>query len=267
MDATLKADGLSFAYVAGVNVLEGVDLAVAPRSITGIVGPNGSGKTTLLKLLAGLLKPSRGSVIFGSKPLNAVNDRERARAIAYLPQQVQPIFNLTVFEVVCLGRFPHVGMLGGLSKRDVAVAESCLEQAGVAGLRHRDFLTLSGGERQRVLIASILAQEPKVLLLDEPTSSLDIHHQIEVLGLLKRLTQDDYGVAVVTHDLNLAARYCDSILLLSCDRGNALAHGAPQDVLTEALLTQAYGGIIRVDSHPVTNTPLVTAVDDPGRPS
>lgn len=259
MIGTLETRGVSFAYEAGHPVFTGVDAAIRGGEITGIVGPNGSGKSTLLRVFCGLLRPQSGQVALGGRRLSSFSHQARAQTLALLPQSVNPAFSLTVFEVVCLGRYPYVGMLGGLGERDLAVAERCLADTDTVALRDRDFMTLSGGERQRVLLASVLAQEPDLLLLDEPTSSLDIHHQIEIFSLLRRLKKDGYGMAVVTHDLNLAARFCDNLLLLSLGTGGLLASGRPADVLTEDLLSQAYSGAIRVCDHPITHTPLISA--------
>ena len=254
----LEAKNLAYAYEPGREVFSGVNATFRGGEIAGIVGPNGSGKSTLLRVLSGMLPPLRGQVLVDGRPANKVPARERARILAFLPQSVDPVFALTAFEVVCLGRYPHVSPLSGLGSRDLKVAEQCLRDTETTHLRDRDFFTLSGGERQRVLIASILAQEPAMLLLDEPTSALDIHHQIEVFTLLERLADDGYGVAVVTHDLNLAARFCARLLLLGPEAELA-AVGAPADVLQEPVLTKAYGSRIRVCDHPITHTPLVTA--------
>ena len=255
----LEAGTVSFAYEAGREVFRGVDASIPGGRLTGIVGPNGSGKSTLMRVLGGLLKPSAGHVRLNGKPLGSFPAHERARSVAFLPQAVNPAFALTVFEVVCLGRYPHVGVWGGLHPHDRAVAERCLHDTETDALRGRDFMTLSGGERQRVLLASILAQEPHLLLLDEPTSALDLHHQIEIFALLRRLACEGYGVAVVTHDLNMAARFCDTLLLLSPDTEGLLAAGPPHEVLTEGLLSRAYAASIRVCDHPVTGTLLITA--------
>ncbi len=262
VNATLNAERLGFAYEPGTYVFSGVDVSVSKGTLLGIVGPNGSGKSTLLRVMCGLLKPAAGRVLLDGKPLRSFSGAERARRLAFLPQSVNPAFALTVFEVVCLGRYPHVGALRAVGRRDIEVAERCLRDTQTTHLRSRDFTTLSGGERQRVLLASILAQEPAVLLLDEPTSALDIHHQVEIFALLRRLTTTNYGITVVTHDLNLAARFCDELLLLS-EHPEPVASGDPATVLTETELARAYGTPIRVAENPVTGTPLV-AVEHTG---
>ena len=264
-ECALSCAEIGHAYETATPVLNAVSMQVAPRELTGIVGPNGSGKSTLLRILAGLLVPDRGAVRIGDRLLRALRDRERARTLAYLPQHVNPAFALSVHEVVGLGRYPHIGAMRGLSQEDLQAVDRVLEATDTARLRHREFLTLSGGERQRVLLASILAQEPRFLLLDEPTSALDLHHEHEIFALLKRLAREGYGVAVVTHNLNTAAHFCDSLHLLRHD-GHAVAHGAPSDVLTEARLSEAYGAAIWVTAHPLTGAPLVSASNAEMRP-
>ena len=256
MTRCLKTESVAHAYEPGKDVFRDVDASVQSGEIVGFVGPNGSGKSTLLRVLCGLLKPLAGAVTLDGKPLSSFSGIERARILAFLPQAVTPAFTLNVFEVVCLGRYPHVGALGALRSQDKEVAERCMCDTEVEDLRARDFMTLSGGERQRVLLASILAQEPDILLLDEPTSALDIHHQIEIFALLERLARGGYGIGVVTHDLNLAARFCHRLLLLSANREKPIS-GTPETVLTEAVLSQAYAAPIRVSEHPVTGTPLI----------
>lgn len=258
MSNRLTAEGITFGYEPAQPVLRNVTAAVTTGSLLGVVGPNGSGKSTLLRILGGLIKPQTGHVALNGRPLAATPRLQRAKSIGFLPQTVNPAFSLNVFEVVCLGRYPHTGPLMSLQAADLHIVEACIRDTQIGGLRHRDFMTLSGGERQRVLLASVLAQEPALLLLDEPTSALDLHHQFHFFGLLRRLTAKGYGVCVVTHDLNLAALFCNELLLLSPEHG-VLAHGAPKTVLTEDHLSSAYGGTIRVCRHPLTGAPLVSA--------
>lgn len=258
MRRTLTAEHLAFGYDVGRDVFTDISAEIRGGDVVGIVGPNGSGKSTLLRVLCGLLKPRHGRVLLDGRLLASFSSLERARIIAFLPQSVQPAFSLTCFEIVCLGRFPHLSTFGAWGPHDRDVADRCLAMTDTSGLRDRDFMTLSGGERQRVLVASVLAQEPDLLLLDEPTSALDIHHQIEIFALLKRLAEEGFGIGVVTHDLNLAGRYCDRLFLLAQCEG-LIASGPPQEVLTEDLLSRAYTARIRVSDHPITGTPLVTA--------
>jgi len=258
MMRTLTADSVAYAYDRERPVFTRVEVTVQSGELVGLVGPNGSGKSTLLRVLCGLLRPNAGYVTLDARALASFGGRERARVIAFLPQAVNPAFALNVFEVVCLGRYPHLEGFGAMRPRDKEVVERCLRATETEDLRGREFMTLSGGERQRVLLASILAQEPDLLLLDEPTSALDIHHQIEIFALLERLAHQGYGVAVVTHDLNLAARFCDRLVLLAKGR-DIVAAGTPESVLTSKTLSDAYGASICVAEHPQTGAPLVWA--------
>lgn len=262
MTPLIEMFACSFGYEPGRIVLDGVSASIAGGELVGVVGPNGCGKSTLLRLMAGALRPQTGVVRIDGAAVTSIKPIQRARTVGFLPQTVNPIFSMRVGEAVCLGRFPHAGAFGTLRAHDYAVIDRCLSETETAQLRDRDFLSLSGGERQRVLLASVLAQEPRVLLLDEPTSSLDVHHQIEIFALLRRLRHGRRGIAVVTHDINLAARFCDRILLMGHEARGIIAAGAAADVVTEPLLSQAYGAAIRVCAHPLTGTPLVT-VDAP----
>ncbi len=262
MNQRLVAHRVSFAYDPQTPVFQNIDATIESGRIAAIVGPNGAGKSTLLRVLSGLLRPVTGTVMLNDKPLHGLHAIDRARLIAFLPQIINPAFALKVSEVVSMGRYPHMGAFATLSPHDRNVVERCLHDTETYELRSRDFMTLSGGERQRVLVASILAQEPELLLLDEPTSALDLHHAHEVFVLLRRLAGDGYGIAVVTHDLNLAARFCDHLLLMSQTHQGLLADGPPECVLTEELLSRAYAASINVCAHPITGSPLVTAEAD-----
>lgn len=257
----LVASDITFAYASGPPILVDVNARVECGKLLALVGPNGAGKSTLLRIMCGLLRPERGNIEFDGASLFSLSPLERARRVAFLPQAVNPAFSLSVFEVVCLGRYPHVGALRAIRQDDRDVVMRCLQDTRCDALRHRDFGELSGGERQRVLIAAILAQEPDILLLDEPTSLLDLHHQIEIFALLKRLTREGYGIAVVTHDLNTAARFCDHLVLLSSSVRGVKAEGTPSEVLQESVLSEVYETEVKVCPHPITGTPLVTVLD------
>jgi iron complex transport system ATP-binding protein len=254
----LRAESLSFAYEAGAPVLNDISADFEPGGLHAILGPNGSGKSTLLRLLCGMLRPQSGRVLLDGRNIHDWRGKDRARRIGFLPQAIAPAFSLSVFEVVCLGRYPHTGALGSLQQHDIEVVRRCLRETQTEAFATRDFDSLSGGERQRVLLAGILAQEPDLLLLDEPTSALDIHHQAEVLSLLRRLSRNGYGIVLVTHDLNLAARFCDSCVLIGTQH-SVVASGPPASVLSAAHLSAAYDAPIRVDRHPATGDLLVTA--------
>lgn len=255
---TIVAEGLAYSYTSGQPVLDGISTRVCTGEVTGIIGPNGAGKSTLLQLLCGVLSPQVGTVLLNERPLARYGDRERARLVAYMPQSVSPAFSLSVREVVALGRFPHLGPFGSLGAPDHAIVEACLEQTETGELAERDFLSLSGGERQRVLLASVLAQEPRLLLLDEPTSSLDLPHEAAFFCQLRTLAEAGLGVVVVTHDINMAAQFCDQLVLLG-KHHQLEKQGAPMEVLEAEILTRAYGSPLVVGTHPQSGGPFVTA--------
>lgn len=217
-------------------ILDGVTLAPEPGSTVGLLGPNGSGKSTLLRLLAGLLAPSTGVVTLDGTALPALPRREVARRLAVVEQQADTQTELTVLDVVRLGRVPHRRAWTPASAHDERAVRAALERAGLTDRADQPWHTLSGGERQRVQIARALAQEPRELLLDEPTNHLDIHHQLDLLALVTALP---VTTVVALHDLNLAAMYCDQVLVLHA--GRVVAAGAPGDVLTERLIAEVYG--------------------------
>ncbi len=251
--AALAAHGLTFGY-RGHPVLAGIDLALPHGSFGALLGPNGSGKSTLLKLLVGRLTPQAGEVTLGERPLHRWAAIERARQLGYLPQAVAASYDFTVSEVVLMGRHPHRAF-GLETAADLDIVRTCLARTATMSLADRVFNTLSGGERQRVLLASVLAQEPRILLLDEPTTALDIHHQHEVMELLGGLHDEGLTILMVTHDLNLAARYCPTLWLLHA--GRIAAQGAPEAVLVPELLTRVYGPRLRVGTDPDLGGPLV----------
>lgn len=257
MKHSLAADRLNFSYAPGAPVLADVSTLLETGLVAGIIGPNGAGKSTLLQLLCGLLVQDSGTVTLDGRPLVSFTPRERARIIAYMPQSVQPTFSLSVREVVALGRYPHLGPFGALGEPDYAIVDACLAQTETGEFADRDFLSLSGGERQRVVLASILAQEPRILLLDEPTSALDLPHESAFFQQLRQLAAQELGVVVVTHDINMAAQFCDRLLLLGKDH-TLITQGTPEEVLTAEYLTAAYGSPLIVSAHPIAGTPFVT---------
>ena len=211
----LLASELSYGYEAGGRgaptfTLDGVSVNVERGSLTGLLGPNGCGKTTLLKLLSGVLQPHQGVVSLNGSSLTGRSRRDIARHLAVVPQETHPAFDYTVMEMVLMGRHPHLGAFELEGPADIALARDAMAATGTAHLASRAYMTLSGGEKQRVVIASALTQVPDVLLLDEPTASLDLGYQLEVASLLTRLNRER-GVTMVlaTHDLNLAAAVCD----------------------------------------------------------
>jgi iron complex transport system ATP-binding protein len=224
-----------------------LDLEARPGRLTVIVGPNGAGKSTLLRALAGLLRPARGTVTLDDGPLLDRPARERARRLAYLPQTTPLIHDLTVRELVALGRAPHLPRIGAPSAADVLAVDNAIRRVGLHALGERRVFTLSGGEYQRVMIARMLASEGPTLLLDEPTASLDVGHALEVLELLRDLARSDRAVVTVLHDLNLARRYADHVVCLAGDRAGTVHAGARDKILAPDVLEPIFG--VRVEPH------------------
>jgi iron complex transport system ATP-binding protein len=256
----LSATDVSFAYrPTAPRVVDGVSMAVARGDLVGILGPNGSGKTTLLKLLAGTLKPLGGIVRLDGQPLATRSRRELARRIAFVPQETFAPFDFTVLDIVLMGRFPHLGTFALEGPADLAIAQQALEATGTAALDARSFGTLSGGEKQRVVIASALAQSPELLLLDEPTASLDLGHQLDVQLLLRGLNRERAVTMVLsTHDLNFAAGLCRHLVLIR--NGRVLATGPTDTVLTQEAVKQLYGVDADVAMHPRAGHLTVTPI-------
>jgi cobalamin transport system ATP-binding protein len=256
----LRADNVSFAYsvadagartagrAAAPLVLDGVTADIPRGAIVGILGPNGSGKTTLLRLLSGTRRPTEGQVLLEGTSIARLPRRSVARRIAVVPQETELAFEYTVLEMVLMGRHPHLGLFELEGPADYAVARDALRATGTDGLEQRRFGTLSGGEKQRVVIAAALAQTSEVLLLDEPTASLDLRYQLEVASLLVRLNAE-HGVtiAISTHDLNLAASICRDLVLLR--EGRVVASGPTPEALTPERVRQLYDVEADVRSH------------------
>lgn len=242
-----------------VQVLRGISASVHAGEMTSIIGPNGSGKSTLLRIAGRLLRPERGEVYFDGENAWSISPREFARRVAFLPQAPEAPADLTVGELVARGRHPYRGLLGGSSERDREAVEQALLLAGVDGLRHRTVATLSGGERQRAWVALALAQEPDVLLMDEPTTYLDIGHQVELLSLLVRLNEEQgLTVLMVMHDLPQAAHYSHRLIAVSV--GEVVADGTPAEVLTEQRVEAIFGVAVRVYRDPESGVPVVAPV-------
>jgi len=259
----LQTSELSYGYASGNRAraftLDQISVLVERGSLTGLLGPNGCGKTTLLKLLSGVLQPHHGVVSLNGLSLAGRSRRDIARHLAVVPQETHPAFDYTVMEMVLMGRHPHLGPFQLEGPSDLALAQDAMTATGTAHLAPRAYMTLSGGEKQRVVIASALTQSPDVLLLDEPTASLDLSYQLEVAALLRRFNLER-GVTMVlaTHDLNLAASLCDRLILMR--DGRVVAQGATRDVLTAATIRRIYDVDADVSFHApaghITVTPL-----------
>jgi iron complex transport system ATP-binding protein len=254
MEPILEARGLGCAY-GRRDVFSAVDLAAQPGEVLALLGPNGAGKTTLLRALAGLLRPRVGEVRLDGAPLAAITPRGIARRLAFAPQISQASSLLTVEQMVELGRAPHRGWLLPWSPADRAVVGQTLERLSLDGMRGRTLGELSGGEQRRVVIARALAQQPAVLLLDEPTAHLDLKYQLEILGLVRELARDGLAVVLTLHDLNQAAHCADRAALLAA--GRLQAAGDPAAVLSPAVIQAAYGVPVLSIAHPLGGPPLL----------
>ena len=275
MDALLEARRVSFAYAVsgfsgtrsrppegGHYVLDDVSLSVPRGAIVGLLGPNGSGKTTLLRVLAGTARPAAGDVLLDGRPIASRSRVELARRIAVVPQETHATFDFTALEIVLMGRYPHLGAFELEGAEDLRISRDAMAATGTSTFESRPFATLSGGEKQRVVIASALAQASDVLLLDEPTASLDLGYQFDIVELLTRLNAERGTTMVVsTHDLNLAAALCGRLVLLR--GGRVLAAGATSEVMTAENVRTLYDVEAEIAVHPrsrhLTVTPIARA--------
>lgn len=234
----LRAEHISFAYRVGRQILDDVSLSVAPGEVLGLLGPNGTGKTTLIKCIAHLLPLVSGTVYIDSTDIAALPAREIAKRIAYVPQYTSAAFGITTLQAVLMGRLPYAG--SRYRAKDERIAFDVIERMGLTDFAFRDIREMSGGERQRVFIARALAQETGLIILDEPTASLDLYHQLFILRLITEIAkQENIAVLMTIHDLNLASLFCDTILMLR--DAHVFAHGRAQEVLTEENITAMYG--------------------------
>ena len=240
-------------------ILKDVTFSIDPRDFIGIIGPNGSGKSTLLRTATKVLEPFKGEVYLQKKRLREISLKDMARLAAVVPQDTLFMFPFKVLDVVLMGRIPYISRLGFESKEDLRIAFEALERVDAIHLRDRFIDELSGGERQRVVIAKALAQKPKILFLDEPTTHLDISHQIEIFSLLKKLNKESgLSVVAILHDLNLASLYCDRLILLS--EGRIKKYGTPSEVLDYKIIEEVYKTQVIVKENPITSRPHVFLV-------
>jgi len=252
---TLNVDGIECRY-GSVKILSDVSLDVKPGCFIGILGPNGSGKTTLLRSISRVLKPHGGSILIDKEDIYSLKPKQVAQKMAVVPQYNDVGFNFSAMDVVLMGRNPHLNDFQMESTKDMDIARRAMELTNTWTLADRPINELSGGEAQRVIIARALAQEPKILLLDEPMSHLDIINQIELMDLVKNLcVKNDLAVLAVIHDLNMASRYCDTLLLLKT--GKVFALGTVEKVLTTENILNVFGVDSIVRKNPVTNSPYI----------
>ena len=255
---TLSAQGLSLGY-GDHPVITGIDLDVLPGKVTGIIGANACGKSTLLKSMSRLLKPSTGSVLLDGRSVHSMPAKQLAQTLGLLPQSPIAPEGITVADLVGRGRHPHQGIMSRWSGADDEAVAFALDTTGTAALADRSVDELSGGQRQRVWIAMALAQQTDILLLDEPTTYLDVAHQVEVLDLLTDLNKNaGITIAMVLHDLNLAARYCDQIVMIA--DGGVEAMGVPSEIFTEERVEKVFGLKSQIIPDPVSGTPLVLPI-------
>ncbi|WP_316670611.1 ABC transporter ATP-binding protein [uncultured Propionibacterium sp.] len=254
--AGLSVRGLAMRYPHGDPVIEQLTVDIAPGAFTVILGPNACGKSTLLRALSRVLAPSGGQVLLDGRDVHSYSPKALARRVGFLAQSSLTPDGITVRELVARGRYPHQGLLRPWSIEDERQVRAAMERTHVAGLAARPVANLSGGQRQRVWIAMALAQQTDILLLDEPTTYLDLAHQVDVLELCRELNQGlGTTIVAVLHDLNQACRYADEVIAMR--DGAILASGAPSDVVTPELVEQAYGLPVGVFTDPITGTPLV----------
>jgi iron complex transport system ATP-binding protein len=261
MNFAIRIDNLDYTF-DNRQVLKALSFDVPQGIVFMIIGPNGSGKTTLMNLIAGILKLQKGQINIQDHRIQHYPRKAMARMVAFVPQTLGADLPFTVFETVMMGRAPHLNVLGIAGHRDAAIAEEAMAFTMVDHLGDRKLDQLSGGEQKRVFIARAICQQPEIILLDEPTASLDLAHQVQMLDLMEKLKkQKGMTVVMVSHDVNLAAMYCDRLLLLN--DGHVAGLGKPHEVLTYQRLEETYGCKLLVDESPIGGFPRVTLV--PGR--
>lgn len=251
----LNLKSVCFSY-NGEKVLDSVSLDVNAREFLGIIGPNGAGKSTLLRIMSNILHPSEGEVFFDHRKIETMTVKEIARNIAVLPAETLFSYDFTVLEIVKMGRAPHLNFWSDGGEQDLKIVRGSLEAVGIQHLSQRNIHSLSSGEKQRVFLAQAMTQQPKVLLLDEPTVHLDIQHQIQILKLLKVWNQTGkLTVVLISHDLNLASQFCGRLVLFN--HGSIVSDGTPKEVITEKNIQLVYGIKTKVIDSPSTGLPTV----------
>jgi iron complex transport system ATP-binding protein len=254
-EVVIKTKDLNWSY-NGTKVLDNVSIDIRFGTFTGILGPNGAGKTTLLKLILNLLQVEKNSILIRGIDINTYSRKELARIEAYVPQNVKIDFNFTVEQVVIMGRTPFLGRFESESSKDIGIAEWAMKETGVLEFKNKLITHLSGGELQRVIIARALTQEPIIMALDEPTSHLDIQHQINILSILRTLAKrEGLTIVAVLHDVNHALEYCDNLFLM--DKGKIVNTGSPKDVITPKVMKEVYNLDVKITKNPFTGNPYM----------
>jgi len=249
----LSADNLYAGY-GNKNILNGLSLSLPAGKITALIGPNGCGKSTLLKCFSRLLTPSSGILRLGADDLSTLHGRTLARKLALLPQQHIAPEGISVRELVGYGRSPWLNLWGRLGQQDKTAVEKAMQETNITDLAEMRVSELSGGQRQRVFLAMVLAQDTPLVLLDEPTTYLDISHQVELMNLLRRQNQQGKTLVAVLHDLNQASRYCDYLVMMA--KGNIIAQGTPEEIMTPALLAEVFDIHAQIHPDPVSGRPM-----------
>ena len=260
----VDAQAVSFS-VEAKTLLDGVDVRAERGQFLGLIGPNGAGKSTLLRALSGVLRYQEGAVALEGSDLQSMPAKDVAAMLALVPQIAPYTQGFTAFELVVMGRYPHLGRFQVEGEADDRIAREAMRRTETEQFAERTLDTLSGGERQRVFLARALAQQPRVLLLDEPTSNLDILHQLKILGLVRTLVDDGLTVIAAIHDLNLAARYCDRLVLLS--EGRVVTEGPPEEVLAPETIESTFGVRSAIHRDPVTGALAISLIGLAGEPS
>lgn len=257
-DTLVKIERLSGGYDKE-SIIKDISFNIEKGDFLGIIGPNGSGKSTLLRLLIRVLSPQAGEVLFEGRSIERIRLKELFRKVAVVPQDTLINFEFSAREIVLMGRIPHLARLSFETKRDMAIADEALAYTDVIHLAGKNINELSAGERQRVLIAKALAQEPALLYLDEPTSHLDIGHQIQIMELLRQLNEKNgVTIVIVLHDLNIASEYAKRLILL--DEGRIFKEGTPADVLTYENIERVYKTVVVVRQNPISEKPYIFLV-------
>lgn len=258
MEDILKINHLFGGYGKEL-VVKDISLEIKRGDFLGIIGPNGSGKSTLLKLMSRVLVPQKGRIMLGDNDILKIHLKEFCQRVSFVPQDTTINFSFTVEEIVLLGRIPHLKRLQFESKKDFLIVQNSLSITDTLSLKEKYIDELSAGERQRVIIAKALAQEPILLFLDEPTSHLDIGHQIQILDLLRKLNQNNnLTIIIVLHDLNIASEYCNRIVLIN--EGEIYKEGSPEEVLTYQNIETVYKTVVLVNKNPLSSKPYIILV-------
>ncbi len=250
----IKAKNIYFSYNTK-DVIKNVSFSLEQGEFLGIIGPNGAGKSTILRILCGILRPKTGDIFIFNKDINDIDKKTLAQKIAFVPQETHFALNFPVKDIVLMGRFPYLRAFQRESRKDLEATKHALTYAQVVEFRKRPINSLSSGERQRVVLARALAQEPEILILDEPTSHLDLHHQYAIMELLKKLNTEGMSIIIVNHDLNLASLYCQRLVLMH--KGCIFSKGTPQSLINEKTLNDVYKTEVKIIKHPYKNVPQI----------